>query len=192
MKIGLDFYGVIANHLAEKAAYATRALGVEITEQEATRERMIARLGADGYATFAKSFSARPLASRLEASLYSGVRENLVALHADGVRFTVVSMRSTMALEAFVRAYVYDRHHLPIEEVIVVTSDEAKVDACRRSEVAVFFDDNRTVLERLVPLGITLVWANFYRIPDAGEQRFSIAHSWDEFAAIVRMLRMGH
>lgn len=188
MKIGLDLYGVIANHLAEKAKFASRQLGVVISENEATREAMIARLGEEGYRAFARSFSSRPLEHRLEMPLYPGVKENLAALQIEGARFALVSMRHTMELAPFVQQYVRQRHQLPIEDIVVVTSDEGKVDACRQLGVTLFFDDNRSVLERLLPLGIKLVWANFYSVHDASEHRFSIAHSWDEFAVIIRAL----
>lgn len=187
MIVGLDFYGVIANHLAAKVAFARTAWGLTITEAEATRELLKQRLGETDYRRFALEFEARPLEERLSLPLYEDVPSVLNGLANEGDRFVVVSWQFIAELKPVLDQY-FAQHGLPIRALEVTMSDDEKRNACLRQGVQLFFDDNRSVLELVRPLGITLVWANFYHHAP-GQWNGLVAHSWREFAKIVRDAR---
>lgn len=183
MKIGLDFSGTIANHLVQKAAFAKKILGIAITEREARKEALIEYMGEGAYSRFTLAFSTRSFSQRIQDPLYQGVREALLTLDKKGHKLVLITTRHTMTLISAISAYI-TLHHLPIRDIVAVSSDDKKANVCREHGVSVFFDDNRSVLEKLIPLGIKLVWADFYNT-DSAESRFSIAHSWQEFVEII-------
>lgn len=187
MNIGLDFFGVIVNHLTAKAAFARTAWGLTITEAEATREKLTQRLGEEEYRRFALAFDTRSPEKRRALPLYEDVRQVLDELSSEGNRFVVVSWQSVDGMKPVLEQYI-TQHRLLISAIEVTRSDEEKRDACIRHGVQLFFDDNRSVLELLRPLGTTLVWANFYHHPE-GEWSEHVAHSWREFTNIVRAVR---
>ena len=187
MIVGLDFFGVIANHLVKKAVFARTEWGLPISENEATREALVERLGKEEYRRFVLACEAQPVKRPLEHPLYEDVYDTLHALAKEGDRFVLVSMQPSLAWQAILEQYL-THHKLPIGVVGVVITDEEKRGMCTRHGVQLFLDDNRSVLELLRPTGMTLVWANFYHRPEGGWNE-PVAHSWREFADIVRAAR---
>ncbi len=178
MKIGLDFGGVLANHLPTKITVAREQFGLDVQHPaQVTRGRLLPVMGSHDYAELVRLVGARTA----DFSVYPGARAVLTTLVDQGHECHVVSTQtnaSVNVLEAF-----FKTHNLPIASTAVVAADVGKQAACRTLGVQAFIDDSLAVLESLRPLGVPLVLAVFaddYAVTQelGGIQ---VMRAWEEF-----------
>ncbi|MFC1662580.1 hypothetical protein ACFL04_00230 [Patescibacteria group bacterium] len=175
--IGLDFGGVIANHLPVKRDLLQRLFHKQIdTDREATRAALLSQMGQAAYERLITELSKLAL----EFPLHRGTKEALLQLSGQGCRLVVVSTQQ-VALTSDLQQY-FHQHGLPIdnEDVHVVRHDKQKPDTIQRLRLPIYCDDNQTVLRSLKALDIPLVWANFNSLPVDGSDGLYVMESWKD------------
>ncbi len=182
MRIGLDFGGVIADHIPTKIRLAREMFGLDVSRSsEVTRISLVPIIGEEKYRNLVWSVGA----CTPEFPLFAGVQEILTSLANAGHEFHVVTTQIN-AGEDVIRTYL-DRYELPILGIDVISADTGKASACREARVEAFLDDSVSVLISLETCVPMLVWACF---GETYEQEAPSAIrrvvSWSEFGNLFQ------
>ncbi|MFH0952181.1 MAG: hypothetical protein V1838_03235 [Patescibacteria group bacterium] len=184
-KIGLDFGGVIGNHLVVKSALVYELFGLRVEpNKEATRSMLLPRLGNGEYERLAGKIGSK----YKEIPLHDQALAVMTRMVNRGQELVIISMQHVIGA-AELCEYV-SMHGLPIssDNVCIVRTNEEKLNVAKAKDVSLYMDDNTFVLRLLEPLGIPLIWANFSDLLVAENNGHHVVTSWQEFESLVEKL----
>ncbi|MBI4281292.1 hypothetical protein HY625_00555 [Candidatus Uhrbacteria bacterium] len=186
MIIGLDHMGVYADPEPRKFIEA-QALFPKLNVQspcDVLRGRLLPRIGKEQYDRIAANIGRTAM---LLYPLHPDAALVTQRWHEAGDRPTVVTTTTVLSHDDLLR-YFCERA-VSVTAIRIVPSDDLKIIECRAEKIAVFVDDNQSVLQQLRPLGIPLIWANFYADDTAVDPDFIEVRSWLELEAAVARVR---
>ncbi len=183
MRIGIDFGGVVANHLPTKMKLVRERFNLPATHpEEVTRAILLPQIGEGAYNMLVRDVGARTQ----EFEIFPYVKEVLTQLQEMGDTICMVSTQTNadeLVLEDFMT-----RHSIPVNSVSVVQKDVEKTKKCQEIGVDLFLDDSIAILENLIPLNIPLCLAlfSYTKMPksDLLENKITPVKSWRDFLEV--------
>lgn len=182
LNLGIDFDGVITDPTQLKIDWIKENCGIILKPEQTIKQVAMPIIGKDTYKKMIAQTYGGDWAMRNRVR--SDAVDGLEYLMAAGHKVFIITSRNDVEFEMALR--LIERDKVPFTN-LHNTSEEPKVDTCRKWEIDIFLDDSKS---KLVPLqeipNITLVFFNCFQ--EKKEHGFKEVADWFEFLVLVERL----